>query len=158
METQKISKNKSDGITLPTYTQDPLFLRDKDLALTPNEKDLYRVIYHRLISYSIPNAVLYSDSAGDFFVIYTNEALARDCNLSISTVKKAKKSLVEKGFLKIRSIPKSRAVYIYPMYPKDAPTYPFRYYVKEHPSTTPLNDSLDAESLFALTCKKYLKS
>lgn len=138
MDTKKISAvaaatatAPAGSITLPTYSQDPTFLLDPALGLQPVDREAYRAVYRRLVALSIPNADRYRDANGDLFVIYPNDDLARICGVSVSTVKKAKKTLRAKGLIEIKPIPGSRAVRIYPMYPVDAPTYPFRYSVKD---------------------------
>ena len=124
------------SITLPTYSLDPTFLLDPELNLSPVDREAYRAIYRRLVALSIPNADRYRDENGDLYVIYTNDDLARVCGISISTTKKAKKTLRTKGLIEIKPIPGSRAVRIYPMYPVDAPTFPFRYNARNASTAT----------------------
>lgn len=125
MNPHTITINPDGSITLPAYTPDPTFLRAARLGLTLHEKEVYRAVHTRLVTLSIPHMDRYSDEHGNIFVIFTNDELAKHCGISLSSVKKAKQALVHKKLMRIQPIPGSRAVRIYPLYPEDAPTYPF---------------------------------
>lgn len=162
MSTKKISAvaaatatAPAGSITLPTYSLDPTFLLDPKLNLSPVDREAYRAIYRRLVTLSIPNSNRYSDTNGDLYVIYTNDDLARVCGVSVSTLKKAKKTLRNKGLIEIKPIPGSRAVRIYPMYPVDAPTYPFRYSVKDACAATATGSHATTASAVGIKVDTY---
>lgn len=116
---------QTTSVKLPTYKQDPLFLSDEKLALSADEKEAYRTLYHRLVSISTQNLKDFTDKDGNVFVIYTNNALAKDSGLKLTTLKKVKKALINKNLIKIDKIPGSRAVRIYLFFPESAHTYSF---------------------------------
>lgn len=161
MNSNTITINPDGSITLPAYTPDPTFLRAERLGLTLHEKEVYRAIHSRLVTLSISNANRYSNENGDLFVIYTNEELAKHCGISLSSVKKAKQALVHKKLIRIQPIPCSRAVRIYPLYPEDAPTYPFYSKTKKGggtpASSTPAgNSSFETKNFYEAAVRKSL--
>ena len=140
-EAQKKEKENADNATTPEfenanvvpiiyaenntllsrYVQYPYWL--ERCGLPPTARILYMTIHHRAITCSIHNHQQYSNNQDHLFVIYTNESLAKDCDIKLSALKSAKKLLKAKGFIKVEPIKHSSAVRIYPCFPADAQTY-----------------------------------
>ena len=141
----------SQATFLPTYGQYPLWLDSS--GLSPTARIVYFAIYFRAITQSWQNHTKYSNDQGQIFVVYTNKALATNCQISLSCVKSAKSTLIQKGYISIEPINGSNAVRIYPRFPKSAKTYCGKISPK---SNTKANSSFDEDDFFEASIKKNL--
>ena len=137
---------------LPTYDPCPKWLNH--CGLPPTARIVYLAIYHRAISLSLNNHGQYSNDQGHIFVIYTNAALAKDCDLKLSALKSAKNILKEKGYITIEKIKRSKAVRIYPHFPADAKTYAHSKTTKKNIGNS--NSSFSTDEFFDASLKKHL--
>ena len=106
---------------LPRYELYPCWL-DRS-GLPPTARIIYKAIYSRAISLSLKNHENYTNAQGNLFVIYSNDDLAKDCAVTLSTVKAAKKILKTREYISTEKIKGSNAIRIYPRYPAGAKTY-----------------------------------
>ena len=136
---------------LPRYAQYPQWLNQS--GVPPTARIVYFAIFNRLISFSLQNHVQYSNDQGHLFVIYTNDDLARDCGITLSGVKTAKKLLKAKGLITVEKIKGANAIRIYPYYPKSAKTYCGKISSKSNAKT---NSSFDEDDFFEASIKKNL--
>ena len=137
---------------LPRYAQYPQWLNQS--GVPPTARIVYFAIFNRMISFSLQNHVQYSNDQGHLFVIYTNDDLARDCGITLSAVKAAKKILKTREYIRTEKINGSNAIRIYPHFPSNTATY--HHAPRPIKSSEKTNSSFDVDEFFDESLKKHL--